>query len=176
MAEARVVDTNVLIVASAADDASPFQPGATPVQEAKLRQQVLDWLLAFERDADRHIVLDFNWCICKEYLKKLTEQDLGWQVIMAKQDRGEVVWVNFESDANGHAILPPALAPSITDLDDRKMVAAVLAAQQDEWSCKLTNACDTDWIDCEAALKLHDIDSEHLIEAWLRAKWKSMNA
>lgn len=44
MAESRVVDTNVLIVASAADDGSPFRPEATPVQEVALRQQVFEWL------------------------------------------------------------------------------------------------------------------------------------
>ena len=37
MAETRVIDTNVLIVASAADDGSPFQPEATPVEESELR-------------------------------------------------------------------------------------------------------------------------------------------
>ena len=37
-----VIDTNVLLVASAAHVASPFAPDATPVEEAALRQTVLD--------------------------------------------------------------------------------------------------------------------------------------
>lgn len=52
MSEARVVDTNVLIVASAADDGSPFRPESTPVEESRLRQQVLDWLQRFEADPE----------------------------------------------------------------------------------------------------------------------------
>ena len=174
MGEARVVDTNVLIVASAADSASPFQPGATPVQEAKLRQQVLDWLIEFEQDDECHAVIDWDWHICGEYQNKLTEQDYGWLAIMSKKDRNQVVWVGLDIDADGHAILPDSIAPSITDLADRKMVAAIFAAQAEEWICKLANACDTDWIDCEKALKSHGIYAEHIIERWLRSKWKSM--
>lgn len=78
MVDSSVVDTNVLIVASAADDGSPFRPEATPVQEAALRQEVLNWLQAFELDAERSIVLDWDWHICGEYQNKLNlEQDYG---------------------------------------------------------------------------------------------------
>lgn len=174
MANARVVDTNVLIVASAADDGSPFRPDATPVEEARLRKQVLDWLIEFEKDSDRHAVLDWDWHICGEYLNKLTEQDYGWLAMMAKKDRNEIVWVGLTVDQNGHAVLPDTLEPHVTDLEDRKMVAAVLAAHAETWDCTLTNACDTDWIDCEKALKKHKIVPEHVIEDWLRAKHKSM--
>ena len=45
--QVRLVDTNVLIVASAVDEGSPFRQDATPVEEAALRQQVFDWLEAF---------------------------------------------------------------------------------------------------------------------------------
>ena len=55
--QARLVDTNVLIVASAVDEGSPFRADATPVEEAALRQQVFDWLEAFEADSTRHAVL-----------------------------------------------------------------------------------------------------------------------
>ena len=175
MADARVLDTNVLILASAADDASPFRPDATPVEEAAHREKVLDWLMAFEHDAQRHAVLDWNWHIGAEYGKKLTEQDYGWLAIMAKKDRNEVVWVGFEVDADDHALLPPALARAVTDLADRKMVAAVLAAKADGHNCKLVNACDTDWLDCEAALKAAAVETEHLLEhEWLRPKWQRM--
>jgi hypothetical protein len=166
----------VLIVASAADDGSPFRPDATPVQESVLRQQVLDWLIAFEQDAQRHAVLDWDWRICGEYQNKLTDQDYGWLALMAKKDRDEVLWVGLTVDADDHAILPPTLAHHITDLADRKMVAAVLAAQREGHVCKLTNACDTDWLDCAGALVEHDIATEHLIETWLRTKWQTMRA
>ncbi len=175
MAEARVVDTNVLIVASAADDGSPFQPNATPVQEESLRKQVFDWLVGFEQDAERHAVLDWDWLICGEYQNKLTEQDYGWLALMIKKDRDEVVWIGLETDRNGHAVLPDSLALAVTDLDDRKMVAAVLAASKEGHACKLVNACDTDWLDCAEALATHGVAVEHLIEPWLKAKWQTMH-
>ncbi len=176
MDEARVVDTNVLIVASAADDGSPFRPGATPVEEEGLRQQVLEWLIAFEQDSERKVVLDWDWLICGEYQNKLTEQDYGWLAMMAKQDRGEVLWVELETDHDGHAVLSTDLADAVSDLADRKMVAAVLKARSQIAVCKLTNACDTDWLDCAVSLAASNVEVEHLIEEWLRHKWHSMKA
>lgn len=174
MTEARVVDTNVLIVASAADEASPFRPDATPVEEAELRQQVLDWLTEFETDAQRHAVLDWDWLIFGEYQNKLTEQDYGFLALMAKRDRNKVVWVGLETDVHGDAVLDAALAAAVTDRADRKMVAAVVAASGQQPVCKLTNACDTDWLDCADALVAHGVELEELIELWLRAKWQAM--
>ena len=108
--QARLVDTNVLIVASAADEGSPFRAESTPVEEAALRQQVFDWLEAFEADPTRHAVLDVDWHVCGEYRHKLTEQDYGWLAMMHKMDRGEVVWVDVLLDKDGNAVLPPELA------------------------------------------------------------------
>lgn len=175
MTEARVIDTNVLIVASAADAGSPFKPEATPVQEAELRKQVLDWLTRFDLDPERHAILDYSWLICGEYQNKLTDQDYGILAIMAKRDRNEVVWVNLTTDADGHALLTENLATAVTDLADRKMVAAVIAAFDQQPLCKLTNACDTDWIDCAEVLLAHGVVVENLIEGWLRHKWQAMH-
>lgn len=172
MIEARVIDTNVLVVASAAHNGSPSCPDKTPVQEAEIRQQVLDWLVEFEQDSMRHVVLDIDWLICKEYQRNLTDQDYGWLAIMAKYDHEEVIWTELRSDADGHALLPSALCNAVTDLDDRKMVAAVLGAQALGMACLLTNACDTDWLDCEDALLANAVKIEHLIEGWLRCKWE----
>jgi len=169
--DSRVVDTNVLIVASAADDGSPFRPEATPVEEAQLRQRVLDWLINFEADAGCHVVLDYDWRICGEYRNKLTDQDYGWMAIMAKNDRNEVVWIAIDVDVDGHGVVPDRVAPAITDLADRKMVTAVLAALGAGHTCKLTNACDTDWLDCANTLAELGIETEHIIEDWLRTKW-----
>ncbi len=122
--QVRLVDSNVLIVASAVDEGSPFRPDATPVEEAALRQQVFDWLEAFEADPTRHAVLDVDWHVCATCRYKLTDQDYGWLAMMHKMDRGEVVWVDVLLDKNGNAVLPPELAEAVTDLADRKMVAA----------------------------------------------------
>lgn len=170
MSEARVVDTNVLIVASAADDGSPFRPESTPVEESRLRQQVLDWLVRFEADPKRHAVMDYNWVICGEYQNKLTEQDYGFLAMMSKRDRNEVVWIGLDLDADGHAILEDELAAAVTDLADRKMVAGALAAQAEGLKCKLVNACDTDWIDCAEALAKSGVEVRHILEKWLIAK------
>ena len=171
MVDAVVVDTNVLIVASAADDGSPFQPGATPVQERTLRQMVLDWLRAFEGDSSRHAVIDWDWHVCSEYQNKLSDQDYGWLALMAKRDRNEVVWVGLTIDQHGHAVLPTQLAAAVTDLADRKMVAAVLAAKDLGHNACLVNACDTDWLECADALKAFGIPVTQILEAWLIAKW-----
>jgi hypothetical protein len=105
--EARLIDTNVLIVASAADVSSPFQPEATPIQEEAYRNKVLAWLMDFEIDENRFAILDNGWHICREYSNKLSlEQDYGWLAMMAKKDRNEVIWVDFQLDNDGHAILP----------------------------------------------------------------------
>ncbi len=173
MVESRVVDTNVLIVASAADDGSPFRPDATPVQETALRQKVLDWVQKFEGDSERHAVLDWDWHICGEYLRNLSEQDYGWLALMRKRDKNEVVWVGLNMDANGHALLEPELAIAVTDREDRKMVAAALAAISAGHNCKLTVACDTDWLDCQASLQTAGLEVEHLLEDWLHAKRKA---
>lgn len=172
MPESRVVDTNVLIVASAAHATSPFPEDETPINEALLRDKVLAWLEAFEADPQRHAVLDWDWHICSEYQNKLTEQDYGWLALMHKRDKTEVVWVGIEVDEHGHAVLPPELAHHITDLADRKMVAAAMAVDASMRPCKLTNACDTDWLDCANALKASGVETEHLLEDWLREKWQ----
>ena len=170
--QARLVDTNVLIVASAADAGSPFGAEATPIEEAALRQQVFDWLEAFVADPTRHAVLDVDWHVCGEYRHKLTEQDYGWLALMAKRDRNEVVWVGLEHDANGHALLAPAMAEAVTDLADRKIVAAGLAAIAAGHPCQITNACDTDWLDCNTPMEAAGLHVEHLLPDWIQARWK----
>ncbi|AQV92284.1 hypothetical protein BJN34_00055 [Cupriavidus necator] len=176
MPESRVVDTNVLIVASAAHATSPFPEDETPINEAQLRERVLAWMEAFESDPQRHAVLDWDWHICTEYQNKLSEQDYGWLALMHKRDKSEVVWVGIEVDEHGHAVLPPALAASVTDLADRKMVASALAVGDEARPCKLTNTCDTDWLDCADALKAANVETEHLLEDWLHEKWSEKKA
>ena len=170
--QARLVDTNVLIVASAADAGSPFGTESTPIEEAALRQQVFDWLEAFVADPTRHAVLDVDWHVCGEYRHKLTEQDYGWLAMMHKMDRGEVVWVDVLLDKNGNAVLPPELAEAVTDLADRKMVSAALAALDAGHATQITNAADTDWIDCQQALQAVGLKVENLLPAWLQARWR----
>lgn len=176
-----VIDTNVLIVASAANDTSPFPEDATPVETPALRKQVLDWLTDFEL-SDRKIVLDYGWEIVGEYQgdnrrDKLTEQDYGMQVVLQLTSTDRVCWFQLEHEADGRTrIAHAALDLAITDLADRKMVAAVLAGGCRAGGCNLVNACDTDWYDWQQDLEAADVYVEQLIPEWCHAKWQEKQA
>jgi hypothetical protein len=168
-----VVDTNVLLVASAAHDASPFAPDATPVEDAELRKRVLDWVIDFEQ-SPRQIVLDYGWTILGEYQNKLTEQDYALQIVLQMTSTERVRWFVLEQEADGRThIAHAALDLVITDLADRKLVAGVLAAGCRAGGCTLVNCCDTDWYDWQTDLEAGDVYVEQLIHEWCHAKWKS---
>ena len=77
-----VVDTNVLIAASAADPVHPKDIDATPA-DPTLRRRVWEWLSAFEQ-SDSRLVLDGAGKIFEEYERKLGFNDFGIQVVMHK--------------------------------------------------------------------------------------------
>jgi len=83
-----------------------------------------------------------------------------------------VVWVDVLLDKNGNAVLPPELAEAVTDLADRKMVAAALAALDAGYATQITNAADTDWIDCQQTLRSVGLEVENLLPDWLQARWR----
>ncbi len=175
MADCHVIDTNVLMVASAADGQSPFDEGATPVDDPALRKRVLDWLISVDKSTAK-VVLDWDWMICTEYLgatkrHRLCEQDYGWLMMMSKVDRGEVVWIGLETDKDGNAKLPITLECHVSDRADRKMVAAVLAAITEGADCNLVNSCDDDWYSCQSALTDHNVLVMQLLHSWLHPKW-----
>lgn len=114
-----VIDTNVLLVASAVHEASPFAPEATPVEEAELRCKVLNWLIEFEQ-SDRHVVLDWNWIIVDEYKginrrSKLTEQDYGLQVILQKFSTGQYYGFLLDCNEDGTARIEDTTLEPITN-------------------------------------------------------------
>jgi hypothetical protein len=173
-----LIDTNVLLVASAADNGSPFPPDATPVNESELRDIVLSWLREFQISG-RRMILDFEWKIVAEYRGdnrrlKLTEQDYGMQVVLHKHSTGQLDYVQLTWDHNNDAVIPHAALQAIVhDTADRKMVAAVLAAGGSSNGCNLINACDTDWYDWEEALVSAGIHVHQLIgEEWCRPRWE----
>lgn len=163
-----VVDTNVLIAASAADPTSPKDIDATPAEPA-LRQQVWMWLDRFQQ-SDSRLVMDNAMQIYDEYNKKLGFNDFGIQVVMHKWSTSAVDSVPVTYDAHGHGVLPPILAPTIHDLEDRKMVAAALASHAEFGEGCVAFAGDTDWHDWEDVLALHHVILEPIIEAWSRKK------
>lgn len=163
-----VVDTNVLIAASAADPAHPKDIDATPDDPAE-RQNVWQWLDQFQR-SDARLVLDLAGKIYEEYNKKLGFNDFGIQVVMHKWSTAMVDDVPVDYNVDGHAILPDALDSVIHDLDDRKMVAAALASHALHGEGCVAFAGDTDWHDWEMALQEHQVVLEPIIEAWSRQK------
>lgn len=163
-----VVDTNVLIAASAADPAHPKDIDATPADPA-LREAVWKWLFKFEQ-SESHLVLDWAGHIEAEYGKKLGFNDYGIQVVMHKWSTAAVDGVEVSYDNDGHGVLPATLAAVVHDLADRKMVAAALAAHAMFGEGCIAFAGDTDWHDWEGALAAHQVRLEPIIETWSRQK------
>jgi hypothetical protein len=168
MRERYVVDTNVLIAASAADPEHPKDIDATP-SDPGLRKEVWAWLDSFQRSS-AHLVLDFGNKIYIEYTNKLGFNDFGIQVVMDKWSTAAVdnVFVTYDEDGNG--VLPPTLAPVIHDLADRKIVAAAMASLSEYGEGCIAFAGDTDWHDWETALLEHQLLLVAIIEAWSRKK------
>lgn len=163
-----VVDTNVLIAASAADPEHPSDIDATPDDPA-LRMAVWQWLNAFH-ESDSRLVLDEAGEIFHEYGRKLGVQDFGIQVVHHKWSTAAVDDVPVDYDGDGHGVLPAALVSVIHDQADRKMVAAALASHALFGEGCIAFAGDTDWHDWEAALTKHQVLLEPIIESWSRQK------
>ena len=153
-----VIDTNVLLVASAAHPYSPFVDTHVPARE---RQIVFDGVADF-RASDRHLVLDQMFEIFEEYQNRMTGQDYGLLVVHGKMEKAlRQVQVSYEAD--GTADVPAEFGA--LDRSDRKFLAAALA---DEGRSTIVNAADTDWFAIEGECEAHGVVVEHLIEAWLR--------
>lgn len=164
-----VVDTNVLIAASAADPIHPKDIDATPA-DPMLRMEVWEWLSNFQSSSS-NLVLDLEGKVYEEYNKKLGFNDFGIQVVMHKFSTAAIDHVSLAYDADGHGILPDTLVPVIHDLADRKMVAAALTATQIHGECPIAFAGDTDWHEWEQVLTVHGVELKPIIEHWSRAKF-----
>jgi hypothetical protein len=168
MRDRYVVDTNVLIAASAADPVHPKDIDATPSDPA-LRMRVWEWLNSFQSSSCR-MVLDQAGGIYSEYNNKLGFNDFGIQVVIHKWSTAAVDQVNVDYDPHGHGILPPTLSHIIHDDADKKMVAAALDAHTTYGEGCIAFAGDTDWHDWEKNLEEHNILLEPIIEDWSRQK------
>ena len=165
-----VVDTNVLIAASAVlNPISSSAKDATP-KDPELRQEVHEWLTEYQC-SDSRMVLDGEGGINQEYCDNLGFNDFGRQVVIHKQSTCVVDYVDVLYDDNGHGYLEEPLASVIHDLSDRKMVAAALEALALEGGCVIANSGDTDWYDWVEALLKQGIEVEQIIRDWSYAKW-----
>jgi len=163
-----VVDTNVLIAASAGDPVQPRDIDATP-KDPKLRKIIWEWLDRFQQSESR-LVLDTQSKIYDEYCNKLGFEDYGIQVVIHKWSTAEVDCVTVEYDIDGLGVLPEFLNPVIHDGADKKMVAAALASIIDHGEGNIAFAGDTDWHDWEEVLIQNNVYLEPIVEEWSRAK------
>lgn len=163
-----VVDTNVLIAASASDPVNPKDIDATPADPG-LRMNVWSWLDQFQQSESR-LVLDSEQMIFEEYKNKLGFNDFGIQVVIHKWSTAAVDNVAVEYDLDGIGVLPDTLCVVIHDAADKKMVAAALASHASFGEGCVAFAGDTDWHDWEATLIEHQVLLEPIIEQWSRQK------
>lgn len=170
MRDRYIVDTNVLIAASAGHPEEPKDIDATPDDPALLRM-IWVWLYNFETSPTR-LVLDQECKILDEYENKLSYNDYGIQVVMHKWSTALVdnVLVNYDEEGNG--LLPKPLEATVHDLADRKMVAAAIASYEQFGEGCVAFAGDTDWHGWEEELLKHHVLLEPLIEDWSRAKYQ----
>jgi hypothetical protein len=164
-----VVDTNILIAASAADPVHPADIDATP-RDPAWRMKVWLWLDEFQA-SDSRLVLDRGQEIYDEYLRKLGFGDFGIQVVMQKMSTAAVEMVDLEPCDTGYRTLPPPVANAMRDLADHKMAAAAYVATNTLGPCPVAFAGDTDWHGWEDVLNVHGIALEPVIEDWSRAKY-----
>jgi hypothetical protein len=150
-----VVDTNVLIAASAADPTNPADIDATPDDPA-VRQQVWLWLDNF-RGSESRLVLDSDSAIFDEYQHKLGFNDFGIQVVMHKWSTAAVDSVDLLPERDTYSVISSALTAVVHDVADRKIVAAALTAEAIHGECPIAFAGDTDWHEWESSLKDHGV-------------------
>lgn len=168
MRDRYVVDTNVLIAASAADPTHPKDIAATPADKNQ-RKRVWQWLDAFQSSPSR-MVLDFAGGIYGEYYNKLGFNDFGIQVVMHKWSTAAVDNVDVVYDEHGNGVLQPPLLAVIHDEADKKMVAAALASHVQFGEGCIAFAGDTDWHEWETDLLANTVLLEPIIEDWSRQK------
>lgn len=154
-----LVDTNVMLAASAVSDLSNLAVRAMP-QEIELREIIYNWLVDFDQ-SEQCIVLDEDGLVRSEYDRNMPfnqyEQEYGMKVLQYKLDRNLVEYVPIDSlEANGEhiAVLDPAHEALVTDREDRKWVACALAAKiLFDQVPPIVYGAETDWYISETQLR-----------------------
>lgn len=163
-----VVDTNVLIAATAAHPTTVRVVDAAP-DDVELRKVIKDWLEEFE-SCDVRMLMDRGLKILDEYYGALDHNDYGRQVVLSKFSTAAVDFLEIEYDENGDGALPKALEDVVHDRADRKMIATALEAHNLSGEGCIAFASDTDWHEWEAKLLEHNVLLEPIIEEWSRHK------
>lgn len=175
-----LVDTNVMLAASAIFDmASDVAMRAMP-QEIELREIVYNWLVDFE-SSDNEIVIDDEGLIRHEYERNMPyntasyEQEYGLQVLQNKLDRCLAIPVPIDVlIGNGERIarLPYELESIVTDREDRKWVAASISTKVLHGDIPpIVYGAESDWYAIEKQIAEHDVHLLRLLpEYWYVAE------
>jgi hypothetical protein len=172
-----LVDTNVMLAASAVHELSRVAARAMPREQA-LREEVFLWLVDFDQ-SEQHLVLDDVGLIRDEYERNLPhnwqEQEYGLQVLQSKLDRNQVDFVPIDSlEANGEhiAVLTPEHETLVRDREDRKWVACALAAHAMLGAAPpIVYAAESDWYLAEDQLQAIGLCFVRLLpKEWYEAK------
>jgi hypothetical protein len=173
-----LVDTNVMLAASAISELSNVAARAMPL-EIELRELVFEWLAEFDQ-SDNRMVLDDVGLVRDEYERNLPynwrEQEYGLRVLQSKIDRMQVDDVPIKSlEANGEHIAvfdDPGHESLVTDREDRKWVACALSAQiLFGESPPIVYGAETDWHIAKAQLEAIGICFRPLLPIeWYTAK------
>lgn len=160
-----LIDTNVMLAASAyADALSDLLIRAMPKEE-EYRELVYIWLRDFQ-DSPNGIILDESGCIEHEYNRNMPfnramkNQEYGLQVLQTKWDNCLVEYVPIDViDANGEriAILPEIFAALVTDREDRKWVASAISAKLMDIDAPIVYGAESDWFHIQNDLTALDI-------------------
>jgi hypothetical protein len=173
MAAMYLVDTNVMLAASAVHELSNLRFRAMP-REIEYREMVYEWLADFEQ-SDRRIVLDEAGLVRDEYERNIPynmrEQEYGLRVLQSKIDRCldvHVPIVSLQGNGEHIAVLEPAHEQLVKHRADRKWVACALASKIlfDEMP-PIAYGAETDWYFAEEGLKEIGLSFHRLLpDAW----------
>jgi len=169
--KACLIDTNVLLAASAYEPTSTMAREAMPL-ELELREQVFNRLMEFEQSNDR-LVLDWEGAIWEEYERNLPrytssgQQEYAWMVILHKQATCMVSNVTIDiEDGNGERVanVHPPLDEIVADREDRKWVAAAVSHMKlHNEEAVIIYGAETDWFKIEDQLRENGINLERVL-------------
>jgi hypothetical protein len=177
--KACLIDTNVLLAASAYEPSSKMAKDAMPL-EIELREKVFKRLMDFEQSDDM-LVLDMEGVIWEEYDRNLPrntssgQQEYAWMVILHKQTTSKVSHVTIDiHDGNGERVakVNPPLDQLVSDREDRKWVAAAVSHKElHNEDAVIIYGAETDWFMIEDALRSNGVQLERVLpEDWYRSR------
>lgn len=179
----KLIDTNVMLAASAIhSDLSALAQAASPV-EADLRKAVYSELRAFEESNDA-LVLDDEGLIWDEYKRNMPynramqSQEYGLLVLQKKVDYAQVNWVLVDViEVNGERLgrIDPELAQIVTDREDHKWIAAATAHNElyDTFP-PIVYGAEFDWFQIEPLLRQRGFTFQRLLpDAWYEGRHQS---